>query len=735
MDATASSDIFVVSNRLPVRLVRAEGGYDAVRSAGGLATALRTVRGVRRWIGWPGAPVETRHRAAVTARLEQLGLGPVFLSVEEERHHYSHMCNGVLWPLLHYYPGRIEFEPKAWPTYRAINERFAAAVAAQASQGAVVWVHDFHLFLVPQLLRALRPDLSIGFFLHVPFPSQELWRILPQREELLLGLLGADYLGFHTADYLRHFRNACLRVLGLDAPPDAVIAGGNRTALGVDPLGPDVQSFAQLLDGDEVAAHLDRCQRQWGDRRLVLGVERLDYSKGILHKLQAFAELLEHEPERAADTVMLQVLVPSREENESYKSLLHQIQREVGRINGRFGSPGRMPLEFLHRSVEPAELAALYRHASVGLVTPVRDGMNLVAHEFVYCQGHPRPAGSQHRGTLVLSEFAGAALSLTRAVQVNPWDITGLARAIGQALRLPPEDRSERIAELYDRTVELDSARWADRFLGRLATAAAYNRRHRPAPMAVAERRSLVRRWREAPGRRLFLDYDGTLREIAQRPEQAAPSPSLRALLQRLAMRPGTAVHLVSGRRFQTLDTWFGSLPLHLCAEHGLLHRPLGGRWQRIGAPDLGWMPRVQALLQELCDQVPGSFVENKTCSVAWHYRLADPGYGSWRARELKSQLDEMLANAAAETLSGHAVLEVRAKGIDKGSYVRARMQDLVPGEFVFAAGDDRTDLDMYRALPDDAFRVHVGGAVAEAQHAMATPTDLRALLSEFAEA
>jgi trehalose 6-phosphate synthase/phosphatase len=641
----------------------------------------------------------------------------------------------VLWPLLHYYPAMIELDPRAWPSYHVVNQRFCRAVAERAPPGAAVWIHDYPLLLLPQLLRRARPDLRIGFFLHVPFPSQELWRILPQREELLRGMLGADYLSFHTADYLRHFINSCLRVLGLESDPDAVESGGHRTALGVDPLGPDVQAFTALLQAEAVRGHLERFQAQWGARRLILGVERLDYSKGIMHKLRAFAQLLEHEPERAKDTVMLQVLVPSREENESYRTLLRDIEREVGRINGRFGSPGCMPLEFLHRTVEPDELAALYRYATIGLVTPVRDGMNLVAHEFVLCQGHNEPAGSVARGALVLSEFAGAALSLTRALHVNPWDIDGLANTIGQALRLSEVERAERIGEMYERVVELDSGRWAQRFLRRLDRAAEHNRQHRPRPLSAETRDAMLARWRAAKRRALFLDYDGTLRELTQRPEHAVPTADLLALLQRLAAAPDTQVHLVSGRRRKTLAAWFGHLPLHLCAEHGYARRAAGRSWQEPVQVDRSWLDKVTAILVETCEQVPGSFIEVKPSGIAWHYRLADAGYGTWRARDLKTQLDALLATTQAETIPGHSVLEVRAKGVDKGSYVAASLAGAPAPDFVLAAGDDRTDLDMFRALPEGSFAMFVGGDTPTGALAVATPTEMRALLAELAAA
>ncbi len=731
METSDVRNILVVSNRLPVRVRVDKGRVLTDPSAGGLASALRAVTAMRRWIGWSGGPVAAAHRPQVTARLAERGLAPVFLSAEEERNYYVGMCNGTLWPLLHYFPSRVEFDERSWPDYHAVNARFVDEVAAAARPGDTVWVHDFHLMLLPQLLRERRPDLSIGFFLHVPFPSPEVWRLLPQREELLRGLLGADYVGFHTADYLRNFRDSCLRVLGLDAAADAIGHDGRRTALGVDPLGPDVASFAEALRDPECERHVRAFAGRWQGRKLVLGVERLDYTKGVLHKLRAFARLLETSPERRRDTVMLQVLVPSREANESYRSLLREIEREVGRINGEYGSPGVMPLEFLHRSIDPIELAALYRFADVGVVTPLRDGMNLVAHEFVLCQGHEaKPPAA--KGALVLSEFAGAALSLNRALLVNPMDIRATAEAIAEALAMPAHERLDRIAEMHERVLELDSANWSRRFLGRLQRASEHNRARPQAGLSADARTQLRLAFRRAPRRRLFLDYDGTLREITQRPEQAAPPPGLVALLQALTLLPETEVHVVSGRRRATLDSWLGHLRLHLCAEHGLAARPPGGAWSQLTSPDLGWLPPVLALFEQVCEEVPGSFVERKSSGAAWHYRLADPGYGAWRASDLRRHLDEVLDGQPAETLAGHAVLEVRCKGVSKGGYVATQRPLLRPDDFVLAVGDDRTDVDMYRALPEFAVAAHVGAGTEGAMHSFANPAELRGLLHEL---
>jgi trehalose 6-phosphate synthase/phosphatase len=427
---------------------------------------------------------------------------------------------------------------------------------------------------------------------------------------------------------------------------------------------------------------------------------------------------------------MLQVLVPSREENRGYRDLLREIEREVGRINGIYGAPGTMPLEFVHRSLDDPELIALYRRADAMLVAPMRDGMNLVAQEFVLCQGHGPATNDHARGMLVLSEFAGAAMSLPHALLVNPWDAEAMADAIEAALAMSPQERRWRIADMHERVLELDSRSWAQGFLRRLERAAADNQRVRPQVVDREVVRALRRDFRAAPRRVLLLDYDGTLRELEVRPELASPTAAIRTLLQRLAAAPGTVVHVVSGRRRDTLARWFEDLPICLGAEHGFHRRDQGGQWLAPQELDLTWMPRVRELLATVVAEVPGSFLEIKSCALAWHYRLADPAYGPWRARELATMLQQFLAGIPAEPLLGRQVVEVRAAGADKGSYVAQALLGLGEGDFVLCAGDDRTDFDMYRRLPERARVCHVGAAVQDADVVVETPTECRELLA-----
>ncbi len=740
----ATADLVIASNRLPISLSFADGRFTSEPTAGGLASALRGVHGPHKWVGWPGTLVPDEKQADVVTKLAGDGLFPVFLDAEEQEDFYGRICNDSIWPLFHYLPDRFSFAQSAWERYVEVNDRFVDIIVEQSPPGARVWVHDFHLMLVPAALRRRRPDLSIGFFLHIPFPSSELYRILPVREDVLRGLLGADYIAFHTGDYARHFRSACLRVLGLDSEPDLVEYDGRLVGVGVDPIGIDVEAFTETLANPETAREYAALDERYGDQRLVLGVDRLDYTKGIPQKLKAFERFLEQDPERAKTTTMLQVLVPSRLEGAEYRAQRDEIELQVAHVNGRFGQPGRTPVEYLHRSLSNSELAALYRRADVLAVTALRDGMNLVAQEFILCQTAAPDLEGRWRGALVLSELAGAAHVLSGALLVNPWDDMDIAARLVEALDFDPVERRRRLGLMAGRVNELDCRRWAERFLARLERYAR-RRPERPImkPLDAAARELVVQRAALARQRTLLLDYDGTLRELASHPELAAPTAEILAVLEALCDLPETQVHIVSGRTREKLESWLGELPVYLCAEHGYFARPPGGDWRTLFEVDLSWMPRVERLLRAVTADVPGTLVERKTCSVAWHYRQAEPEYGAWRARELLVAIEQLLPGAAAEILLGHRVVEVRARGVNKGTYVAELFPSgKLKSHFVLAAGDDRTDLDLYSALPPGAIGVHVGrprirvrDVCRRHQYAVDSPRSVRDLLREIVTA
>jgi trehalose 6-phosphate synthase/phosphatase len=453
--------LILVSNRLPVT-VSGSGGRATVRaSVGGLATGLRTHhdRTGGLWVGWPGSldGLDEQARRTVDRHLAAKRLVPVSLSAREVSVYYERIANAVLWPVCHDRLDQLPLRVEGWDVYERVNARFADAVAAHWRPGDLVWVHDYQLLRVPALLRARIPDARIAFFLHIPFPMPELFFALPSRRWLVEGMLGADLVGFHTRRYRGHFAAAVERLFGLEAHRHDIAMNGRHVRLGVFPMGVDASGFAQRAQAPEVRAEVAKL-RGSGVERLLVGIDRLDYSKGIPRRLAAIERLLTVHPEWRDRVRLIQVAVPSREGVRAYQRLREQVEAQVGRINGAFASPTWVPIHYVHRTVSETLLLALYRAADAMVVTPMRDGMNLVAKEFVASR-------CDEDGVLVLSEFAGAAEDLTDALVVNPYDVDSTAEAMHAALTMPRGERRTRMRALRAHVMEHDVTRWAGEFI------------------------------------------------------------------------------------------------------------------------------------------------------------------------------------------------------------------------------------------------------------------------------
>jgi trehalose 6-phosphate synthase/phosphatase len=697
--------LLIVSNRLPVSAQVTPGALRMVASSGGLATGLRPwhERSHGLWLGWPGdvSSATTAQRDEFDRRLHERGIVPVHLSGDQVDRYYHGFANRVLWPLFHYLIDRVPIDGAGWDAYRDVNEAFAEVVAREFRCNDTIWVHDYQLMLLPALLRERLPHARIGFFLHIPFPSSEVFRILPWRREILNGLLGADLVGFHTFAYMRHFMTSLLHVEGVEADIDRVRTGDREVKVGVFPMGVDAAAFSNLAEDPDVLARAAAIRRDAGGRRIVLGIDRLDYTKGIPRRLEAIERLLERDPALRDDMRYIQVAVPSRAEVDSYQRFRRQVDERVGHINGAYGTLRSLPVHYVHQSVSQRDLVALYCAADVMLVTPLRDGMNLVAKEFV-------AARTDDDGVLVLSEFAGAAAELNGAMTVNPYDVEGVADTIQRALSMPVEERRARMRGLRRRVAEHDVHAWSGAFIQQLDALRPFD-----AYAGARPELSLCTALTEAQRTmklRLLLDYDGTLVPLARSPDLAAPDDDLLLLLGQLAGSSGLEIDIVSGRSHETMERWFGDLPVSLWAEHGFWHRPRPGEaWEAAitVAPD--WMERVRPILEQFAASTPGSLVEVKSASVAWHYRCAPRDFGARQAHELRMLLGDLLSNQPLEVLEGKKVIEVRLRGVSKGVVARRVAEETGHGTVIVAIGDDRTDEELFRALPPSSLTVAVG--------------------------
>ena len=727
-----TSRLLIVSNRLPVT-ARVEGGrLRFVDASGGLATGLRGWhdRSQGLWIGWPGelSRVDASLRDELRASLRERRVVPVLLSSEDVERFYDGFSNRVLWPLFHYLVDRMPVEAMGWETYRQVNEKFADMVEECYRPGDAIWVHDYQLLLLPAMLRERLPDARVGFFLHIPFPSSEVFRILPWRSEILRGLLGADLLGFHTFAYLRHFVTSLLHTEGIEAQVDRIDLDDRAVRLGVFPMGVDSASFDALARDPEVQARADAIRRDAGGRRIVLGIDRLDYTKGIPRRLRAIERLLGREPSLRDSVRYIQLAVPSRQRVEAYQMFRRQVEEAVGRINGLAATLRSTPIHYMHQSVSEPELVALYCAADVMLVTPLRDGMNLVAKEFVASR-------ADEDGVLVLSEFAGAADELGAAIVVNPYDIHAVGRAVKEALDMEAPVRRARMQNLRRRVMEHDVHRWAASFLEELWAPERAARAAAEAPIAVTDPEAVTLAIEDAGRLALLLDYDGTLVPLARAPDLAVPDAELLELLEALAARPDLTINLVSGRSRETLEGWFGRLRISLWAEHGAFHRPGPGRpWMSTLPVPADWMRRVYPVLEQFTANTPGSLIEKKTASVTWHYRIADAEFGRRQAHELRMLLGDALSNQPLEVVEGKKVIEVRLRGATKAIVPYHLLAASEEPPRILAIGDDRADEDLFAGLPEGSIRVAVGKRAAPADLHVADHHAVRGLLRRLVE-
>ena len=725
-------DMVVVANRLPVdRAVAPDGSVTWRTSPGGLVAALEPVMRTHRgaWVGWTGDEGE----APDPFEAGDIHLVPVGLDADDVELFYEGMSNSTLWPLYHDLTAPPEFHRRWWERYVEVNRRFAAAAAAATTEGATVWVQDYQLQLTPQQLRAERPDLRIGFFNHIPFPPYELFAQLPWRRQIVEGLLGADLLGFQRPADAGNFLRACRRnglstrrgVVRVEpGRPDGVAAREVRAA--AFPISIDAGAIDAVARRPDVAERARQIRRDLGDpQTLLLGVDRLDHTKGILHRLQAIEELYQDGELVTPGTVLVQVATPSRERVQQYRRMREQVEVTVGRINGEAGRIGHPAVHYLHHSYPREELVALYLAADLLLVTALRDGMNLVAKEYV-------AARHDEGGALLLSEFTGAAAELPQAFLVNPHDISGTKAAVLRALRTPPREARRRMRAMRRRVFEHDVRHWAESFLGALAPPDAPSahtgdpRRQLPPGLRLA--------LRDLTGRHpvlLALDFDGVLAPIVPVPSDARPLPGVDRALAALAGLPGVRVALVSGRALADLrrvaDPPDGVL---MVGSHG-------GEISTDGAEPLGeeqarLLDRLTEDLVEISAAHPGTSVERKPAGAVLHTRRAEPGQAD---RAGRAALRGPARLPGVHATPGKQVVELSVLDVGKGVALR-RLRELTGAESVLFAGDDTTDEAAFAVLDDDAgdVTIKVGPGPTVARHRLADPSQVRGMLVGLAE-
>lgn len=721
--------VVIVSNRLPVSVKKVDGKLEYYPSAGGLATGLSSYAssGNNRWIGWPGIPSDDlteQDQKDIAAELKKHHCYPVFLTQKQLDGFYNGYSNSVLWPLFHHMKVDSGDTAANWRTYKEVNKLYAETTLRLTRDSDRLWLHDYQLMLLPELLRVARPKGKIGFFLHIPFPSPELFLTSKHAAALVKGLLGADLVGMHTTAYCENFLEVCRELhIGIAAPRKVILP--ERVVRVADlPIGIDYKKFSDASKSFEVGLEYRKLQVKYFGKKVILTIDRLDPSKGLVGRLKAYRMLLAENPRLHGKVVMVMQAMPSRTEVAAYQKLRVDVEKLVQQINDQYGTRRWKPLETIFSPLPFAEYAALYQRADVAFIAPIRDGMNLVAKE--YLASHPKSDG-----ILVLSETAGAAQELKDAVLVNPYKLRSLVTGLSDALSMTPSGFLRRARSMQRRLRRNTIDKWAEGFMDLL---------ERPIPvpnirftrsLAKPQTVELIADYHQARKRLILLDYDGTLEPLKRRPEDAKPSRSTLAALKRLAKDPRNHVAVISGRSRGNLMTWLGEIPITLVAEHGGFIRLRDHKsWRKTNEHSLRWEKEVTALLSSYATQTPNAFVERKEWSIAWHYRNASPFYAQKNLIILKKLLGPIAKREKLGVVDGNKTLEVHHLDVSKGHITQEWL--LHDQDFILAIGDDTTDEDMFAALPASSHTIKVGRGITKANYRLPNVSTVHSLLRKL---
>ncbi len=716
------SKMIFVSNRLPVTVKVNKNEISYEKSIGGLATGLKSYheQADALWVGWPGYSSDRMKKHALSeiqnSLLGQYNCFPVNLTEKDVQLYYEGFSNRTIWPLFHYFSNLTEYDEKNWQRYKKINEKFYLEMKPFIEEDSIIWIHDYQLMLLPEIIKQNHPTAKIGFFLHIPFPSSEIFRLLVWKEEVLKGILGADLIGFHTYDYVRHFLSSVRRILNVNHRFYKLNYNHRHIEVDAFPMGIDYQYFSSHVVEKKITVD--------PNIKNILSVDRLDYTKGIVERIKAYDAFLTKYPKYVGKVKLNLIVAPSRQSLPFYDQLRSEIEMLVSQINGRFSNDDWMPIWYYFKSFSQDELIAYYKASDILLVTPVRDGMNLIAKEYI-------AARTDYLATLIISETAGAASELSEAIIINPNDEIQIADSIKDALDMSKVEKIQRNKIMHERIYRYNVNFWATEFIHRLQQIT-FNEVIKSPVETFIDKQMIFEKYDDSKERIFFLDYDGTLAEFKKTPMQAAPNRALKVLLTKLTSNPKNTVVIISGRDHETLDLWFGHMSVNLVGDHGLWYKKANQKWKKTINIESDWKPSIKHVLDMFVDRMPGSFIEEKSHSIALHYRQAEPEMVSVKLSEIKDALYSIRGTTPIEIQQGNMVLEVKDQRVNKGNATRLFTNNS-EYDFILVAGDDTTDEDMFNALPD-ALSIKIGFGESAAKHRIGTSKEFRSLLQEITE-
>lgn len=733
------SRLIIVSNRLPFSIDQNADEPILRQSSGGLVSALvsyfeKNDESIPQfnehiWIGSVDFSPQDWDAVASQAKTKDFVVEPVFIDPEVYEDYYNGFSNSTIWPLFHYFPSLAEFDEDYYEAYIKVNFQFAEKILSIAKNDDIIWVHDYQLMLVPQILRKKEAELTIGYFLHIPFASYEIFRLLPTtwKTNLLKGLLGADLIGFHTHDYVRHFIQSAKMILKVDEKFNTIQYHQRLIKADLFPLGVDYEKFHDANWEEEVIALKNGIKEKMPSTKIIFSVDRLDYSKGLMYRLEGYEEFLEKFPEWIEQVVFIFNIVPSRDAIPAYMDWKKQIEEKISELNGKFATLNWQPIIYRYNHVSFQELAALYQVADVALITPLRDGMNLVAKEFVASR-------ASQDGVLILSELAGAASELGEAILVNPTDSNEVSNAINSALTMPLSEQKQRMEFMQVRLKDYDVVRWVKDFLDQLDHIKREQARLGVKLLEPKSINKILEQYNNAESRCILLDYDGTLSAFTKNPLDAKPIPGILNLLKELTADEKNEVVIISGRDPDTLHSWLGKLPVTLVAEHGgFIRFKKSTEWEKQSAASNIWKEQIRPILQLFVTRTTGSLMEEKKNTLTWHYRNTHPDLGFVRSRELLNNLMQLTANTPLQVIDGNKVIEIRTQGVDKGIAALKLVNRFQPA-FTLCMGDDATDEDMFKILNEKAVTIKIGTGSTAALFKVRSQEDVEPLLQQFVQ-
>ena len=725
----------IVSNRLPVQITKLENSYVFNTTSGGLATGMDSVHQGKNslWIGWPGIAsdsIDDDSYKPLINSLKKLNYYPVSLNKKEIDDFYYGLPNKCIWPLFHYFIEFSRFDEKYWDSYVEINKKFSEIVINNTEKGDIVWIHDYQLLLCPKMIKDIRPDVTIGFFLHIPFPSFEIFRIFPWRVQLIEGILGADLIGFHTYDYQRHFLSSVKRILKYEVSFNKVSLPSREVTVNTFPMGIDYNKFHDAANDhmdqknkerSELKKQLELHRKGDDGGKLILSIDRLDYTKGVINRIKAFDVFLTDHPEYREKVRLVMLTVPSRSDVPEYKKLKKETDEIVGRINGKHATVNWTPIWYYYRAMDFEDLIDLYMTSDIAMISPVRDGMNLVAKEFIATRVNLD-------GVLILSEMAGASKELFEALLVNPFDLNSMADSIYKALTMSLDEQKERNRSMQKRLRRYTVQRWANEFMRALNSVIKIDDTH-TIKIETAQKINIKKSFENSSKRLIIIDYDGTLVEFNENPELAIPDENLINLIKDLNKKTDTHVAIVSGRDKKFLNKWFGKIPITLIAEHGHYQKVNNEDWtNKLKVSNL-WMEDLIPLFETFTDRTPGTFIEKKKNSLVWHYRKSDPELASDRVVEFKTVLTSLISEEL-QVLDLNKAIEIISVRINKGVAISELFKNNY--DFIICMGDDISDEYMFNTLPEDSFSIKVGNKNTNAKYYIQNPLEVRKLLKSI---